>query len=180
MKKTNRVFIATSIDGFIADKNGGIEWLDTIPEINQIDSGYVGFVENIDAFLFGRATYEKVLSFGIEWPYQKPVFVLSTTLKSVPNELEGKVFLINGFIEGVLSEIHKKGFTNLYIDGGKVIQNFLNEDLIDEMVITIIPILLGEGIPLFSKLQKPIAFECVESTLYLGKIAQMRYVRKRH
>ena len=68
MVKSNKVFIATSIDGFIADEDGGIGWLDTIPEINTIDTGYADFIANIDALVMGRMTFEKVLSFGIDWP----------------------------------------------------------------------------------------------------------------
>ena len=71
MKSINSVFIAPSLDGYIADKNGGIEWLDTFPEINQIDSGYEAFMTHIDALVMGKNTFQKVLSFGIEWPYYK-------------------------------------------------------------------------------------------------------------
>ncbi len=74
-KQKNSVFIATSIDGYIADRDGGIDWLDTIPKIKDIDSGYAAFTAEIDALLMGRITFETVLGFDIEWPYKKPVFV---------------------------------------------------------------------------------------------------------
>lgn len=105
--KTNKVFIATSLDGFISDKNGGIEWLDTYPEINAVDTGYNAFTSNIDALVMGRTTFEKVLSFGIDWPYKIPVFVLSDSLTQVDAKLEGKVFLLNGTVMVVLEQIHR-------------------------------------------------------------------------
>ena len=75
MAFSNKVFIATSIDGYIADIHGNIEWLDSIPNPDGIDMGYYSFFDGIDAILMGRSSFEKVLSFGIEWPYTKPVFV---------------------------------------------------------------------------------------------------------
>jgi len=175
----NKVFIATSLDGYIADKAGGIDWLETFPEINTIDTGYQSFIATIDALVMGRATYEKVLSFGIEWPYKKPVYVLSNSLSSVPQNMKGKVHLLSGTNNEILSSIHKNGHKNLYIDGGQVIQNFLKEDLIDEMIITVIPVLLGHGIRLFGKLSDSLEFHCVSTTLYLDKIAQHHYIRNR-
>lgn len=178
MTPLNKIFIATSIDGFIADKKGDIDWLNSIPEINHIDTGYHQFTAEIDALLMGRSTFEKVLSFGIEWPYKKPVFVLSNSLSQIPDALKDRVHLTKGELTDVLEQIHKKGFNQLYIDGGKVIQSFLNADLIDEMIITIIPILLGGGIPLFSELPKSLDFECKKTTLFLNKVVQNHYIRK--
>ncbi len=179
MSAQNKVFIATSLDGYIADKDGGLDWLHAIPNPDQIDMGYGAFTAEIDALVMGRTTFETVLGFGIDWPYQKPVFVLSTTLSSVPQELEGKVYLINGPLKDVLSQIHEKGYYRLYIDGGKVIQSFLQEDLIDEMVITLIPVLLGGGTPLFADLPQALNFECTHSTIFLNKVVQNHFVRAR-
>ncbi|NVJ87179.1 MAG: dihydrofolate reductase [Algoriphagus sp.] len=179
MRNTNKVFIATSLDGFIADKKGGIDWLDAFPAINQIDTGYGAFMAQIDALLMGRNTFETVCSFDIEWPYEKPVFVLSNRLKEIPKALQDKVKLVSGPLQEVLDAIHQQGHHHLYIDGGKTIQSFLKEDLIDEMIITTIPFVLGGGIPLFSELPNPILFECVSSQTFLGKIVQSRFVRNR-
>lgn len=179
MNSKNKVFIATSLDGYIADKNGKIDWLNEIPEINTIDTGYETFTSETDAMVMGRTTYQTVLSFGIEWPYTKPVFVLSTTLTEVPENLKDKVFFVNGNLKNVLQTINNKGFHNLYIDGGRVIQSFLKEDLIDEMIITIIPILLGGGSSLFGEHPQQLHFECVNSKLYLDKIVQNRFVRNK-
>lgn len=177
--RSSRVFIATSLDGFIADEKGGIDWLNTIPNPEGDDMGYGQFISNIDALIMGRNTFETVCGFDIEWPYEKPVFVLSNSLGKIPKKYEDHAQLVNGNLKNVLSEIHRMGYHNLYVDGGRTIQNFLKEDLIDEMTITLIPILLGTGIPLFSAFEKPLNFECVETKLYLDKVVQNRFRRVR-
>ena len=179
MEKQNSVFIATSLDGFIADKNGGIDWLHSIPNLDHIDMGYAEFTSGIDAIVMGRTTFETVCGFDIDWPYEKPVFVLSHTLEQLPDELNGKAFLIKGSLNEIVEQIHQKGYYRLYIDGGKTIQGFLKEDLIEEMIITIIPTLLGGGAPLFSNLTNPMEFECTQSTVYLEKIVQNHFRRTR-
>lgn len=177
MEKKNKVFIATSLDGYIADKNGRIDWLHSIPNPDNIDMGYGEFNSQIDALLMGRITFETVLGFDIDWPYQKPVFVLSNTLTEIPEKYKDKAYLVKGTLKEIIGNIHKKGFYRLYIDGGKVIQSFLKEDLIDNMVITIIPTLLGSGIPLFSDLPNKLDFECTNSRIYLDKIVQNHFRR---
>ena len=177
MKKKNSVFIATSLDGYIADKDGNIDWLHTIPNPEQIDMGYRSFMSEIDALVMGRNTFETVCSFDIDWPYQKPVYVLSNSLSEVPEVYKGKAELVKGDLTTILTTIHSKGHDRLYIDGGTTIQHFLKEDLIDEMIITTIPVLLGEGTPLFNQLSKPLDFECIESTIFLNKIVQNRFRR---
>lgn len=178
-KTSNNVFIGASLDGYIADKAGGLAWLDMIPNPDNNDLGYIAFTEQIDALLMGRTTFETVINFDIDWPYSKPVFVLSNTLNKVPSDLEDKVFLIKGTLTEVLEAIHQRGFTRLYIDGGVTIQNFLKEDLIDNIIITTIPILLGGGSPLFSALPKELEFEYVKTEVYLEELVQTHYRRKR-
>lgn len=177
MEKKNKIFIATSIDGYIAEKNGEIKWLHSIPNPNGIDLGYTKFTSGVDAYVIGRTTFETVCSFDIDWPYQKPVFVLSNSMTTMPEKYIGKAELIKGTLKEVLDIIHRKKCFNLYIDGGKTIQSFLKEDLIDEMTITIIPYLLGGGIPLFADLNKKLEFECLDSQIYLGKIVQNHFRR---
>ena len=179
MKYKNIVFIAKSLDGYIAGKEGEIDWLDMVPNPDQDDMGYYALMEEIDAIVMGRNSFETVLGFDVEWPYSKPVFVLSSSLKEIPKELTGKVQLLNGKPSDILQEIHQKGYFNLYIDGGKTVQHFLEADLIDELRITTIPILLGGGIPLFGDLSKPLAFEHIKSELFLGQLVQNYYKRKR-
>lgn len=178
MTKKNSVFIATSLDGYIADKNGGIDWLYSIPNPNNDDMGYIEFTKDIDALVMGRTTFETVCGFNVDWPYNKPVFVLSRTLNEIPESHKGKAFLAQGTLTEVLKQIYQEGHYKLYIDGGTTIQGFLKENLIDEILITIIPILLGGGSPLFSELPKELEFELIGSKTFLNQITQNHYKRK--
>ena len=92
----NKVFIATSIDGFIADKKGGIDWLTSIPNPENNDMGYGEFISGINAIVMGRNTFQTVCGFDIDWPYTKPVFVLSNTMESIPKDYRGKAELMKG------------------------------------------------------------------------------------
>ncbi len=179
MKQKNIVFIAKSLDGYIAGKNGELEWLHAIPNPDNIDMGYNDLIEEIDAIVMGRTTFETVCGFGGEWPYSKHVFVLSNSLKEVPERLNKKVSLTNGSPQEILKEVNEKGYFKLYIDGGRTVQNFLKEDLIDELRITTIPILLGGGFSLFGDLPKPMELDHVESKVFLNQIVQDCYRRIR-
>jgi len=182
MEKKNCVFIAKSLDGFIADKKGSIDWLNSIPNPEQIDMGYSEFMNSIDAIIMGRNTFETVCSFNLGWPYTKPVFVLSSRLTKLPKEYEGyegQIEFVRGDLKKIMKYLNKKGFNKLYIDGGKTIQNFLKEDLIDEMTITTLPILLGGGSCLFGELEQPLIFEHIKSEIYLNAIVQNSYKRIR-
>ena len=150
---SNIVYIATSIDGFIAKKDGSVDWLMEVPNPDGGDFGFSKFMENIDALVMGRNTFEMVLSFG-ECPYNKKVFVPSNTLKSVPENIKEKAEIISGSPQEIVRNLNSRNYKNLYIDGGKTVQEFLNSDLIDELIVTRIPILLGEGIPLFANINK--------------------------
>lgn len=145
----NKVFIATSLDNYIADENGGIDWLTDFPPPTASDGGFSDFMDSVDAIVMGRNTFERVLSFGIQWPYVKKVFVWSNTLTSVPSNLTEKVELVSGNLQDVIQMIQHNGFVNIYVDGGKTIQTFLNANLIHEIILTQVPIVLGRGISLF-------------------------------
>ena len=93
---SNLVFIATSLDGYISDKDDGLDWLQSIPNPDNLDFGWGDLINRIDALIMGRKTFEKVCSFDCPWPYSKPVFVLSNSLSSLPEEYDGKAELING------------------------------------------------------------------------------------
>jgi len=177
VKVTHKVFIATSLDGYIADEEGGIEWLDTFPEINEVDTGYHSFMEKIDAMVMGRATFEKVLSFNVPWPYSVPVFVLSNSMASVPEGYEDKIQITKGTPHEISDQLLNEGHHQIYVDGGQVIQAFLEAGLIDEMVITTIPIMLGRGIPLFGQMEQSATYCCVETKLFFEKVAQNKYVK---
>ncbi len=173
----NIVYIATSIDGYIADKEGGLDWLFSTPNPDNSDFGYSDFINRIDAIVMGRKTFETVCGFECDWSYTKPVFVLSNSLTAVPEEYEEKAELISGPLREVVYAINQKGYKELYIDGGITIQSFLKENLIDELVITKVPVLLGGGVPLFGKLSEPINFEHVKTEVLLNAMVQSHYRR---
>ena len=154
---SGHVFIATSVDGFIARSNGDIDWLTDSPgETPGGDSGYDEFFASVDHLLMGRGTYEKVLTFD-HWPYgDKPVLVLSSTLMPAtqsPRSADAtpSVQVVRSLAEAVAA-LEAAGAAHVYIDGGKVVQACLAADLVDDLTITRIPVLLGEGIPLFGAL----------------------------
>ncbi len=175
----NIVFIATSLDGYIADQNNNVDWLHSVDNPEQCDMGFACHFERIDALVMGRNTLELVLSFDMDWPYSKPVYVLTNTMTEVPNGYEGKIFLVNGPLTNIVKNLNRQGYKNLYIDGGITIQSFLKEDLIDEMIITTIPIMLGGGIPLFGELDKPLNFKCIDSKRFVDAVSQNHFVRVR-
>lgn len=172
----NYIYIATSLDGYIATKEGGLDWLSEIPNPDQSDFGFGDFLAGIDCIVMGRNTYEKVLTFD-QWPYPKKVFVLSNSLKEVPAQLMDKVELVSGNVNEVIETINRQGFERIYVDGGKVIQSFLKEDLIDEMIITRIPVILGGGIPLFGELSEPVKFTHVKTEVLAGSMVKSYYSR---
>lgn len=175
---SNIVYIATSLDGYIADKDNNIEWLHDVPNPDGDDLGYNAFMSHIDALVMGRNTMEKVMSFECDWPYSKPVFVLSKTMTEVPAGYEGQIFLVNGSLETIVQGLNDKGFNNLYIDGGVTIQSFLKEDMIDELMITTIPVLLGGGVPLFGELIAPLKFKHVKAQRFLDCLVTNHFVRQ--
>ena len=174
----NFVYIATSLDGFIATSEGGLDWLDNNPNPEGDDFGWAEFMNGIDALVMGRKTFEKVASFGV-WPYTMPVFVLSRSKISVPGALENKVEVVYETPKKLVENLRTQGYQNLYIDGGITIQNFLADDLIDEMIITRVPILLGSGIPLFGKLQQRQYFKHVKTIVLNEILVKSHYTRIR-
>ena len=169
------VYIATSIDGYISGKDDRLDWLEMIPNPDKLDFGWTDLMSRIDAIVMGRKTFEKVCSFDCDWPYTKPVFVLSSTLKELSEKYDGKAEIINGALSDLLNTIKSKGYEHLYIDGGVTVQNFLKEDLIDEMIITTLPVLLGGGTPLFADLSKHMKFKLIKSEVFLNALVQNQY-----
>jgi dihydrofolate reductase len=174
----NYVYIAASLDGFIATPEGGIDWLEDAPNPEGGDFGFSEFISRVDAVLMGRATFDKVLGFD-GWPYHIPVFVLSNTLEDVPPDLEGKVRIVSGPLVEVIAQLGAEGFKDLYIDGGRVIQSFLREDLIDELIVTRFPKLLGRGLPLFGELNGILDFSHMETEVIQNYLVKSRYRRAR-
>lgn len=175
---SNIVYIGTSIDGYISAPDGSLDWLGyvAIPEGN--DLGFSEFMERVDAVVMGRKTFETLLGFGVGWHYPNPGIILSSTLESVPEDFAESVQLASGTPGEIVQLAEKQGFENLYIDGGTTVQRFLREDLIDELIITEIPLLLGGGDRLFGELDHYLGFELVESQVLLNQLVRKHYRRK--
>lgn len=177
MRAKVSVFIATSLDGFIARKDGSVDWLEkaNTTMLAGEDCGYESFFESIDALVLGRKTFELASSFKV-WPYGgRNVIVLSKTLKTVPTPLENLVSLTSLSPQAVIEKLSHEGSRHIYLDGGRTIQSFLVEQLVDEMTITTIPILLGEGIQLFGKLASDIELVHLKTHSYPNGFVQSKY-----
>ena len=162
MKKI--AYVGMSLDGYIADAAGGVDWLNELPNPDQSDYGFAEFMKSIDAVLMGANTFRVVQSYGI-WPYHKPVYVASNSIKVSPDGYQDKITLVKGDAQEILMLIEKDGNKRLYVDGGKLIQSCLKAGLLDEMIITHIPVILGDGISLFSKSSETIALEHVKTNV---------------
>lgn len=154
---TGHVFIATSIDGFIAEPDGGLDWLtDPPPETRHVAAhrgqdappGYEEFTAGMSHLVMGRGTYEKVLTFD-HWPYDRfEVLVISTTL---PQAGDDRVAVLRSLAEAC-SLLETDRATAVYVDGGQIVSEFLTAGLIDELTIARAPVILGDGLPLFHRL----------------------------
>lgn len=165
------VFIATSLDGFIARDNGDLDWL---PQGDVEPHGYDEFMASVDALIIGRKTFETVLGFGA-WPYgPKQVFVLSTG-PVLPAPEGASVEWMSGPAAEIVSRLDRRGVRHAYVDGGVTIQRFLRAGLIQRLIITRIPVLLGSGIPLFGALERDIPLKHVATRHYPSGLVQSEY-----
>ena len=166
------VFIATSLDGFIARANGDLDWL---PPGGGEPHGYDEFMATVDALVIGRKTFETVLAFDT-WPYgEKPVFVLSTRALAAPPP-GAVVEHMSGAPADIVSHLAARGIGHIYVDGGITIQRFLQAGLIQRLIITRVPVLIGDGIPLFSALPRDIVVKHVATRQYASGLVQSEYV----
>lgn len=147
MYKKLCLFIAMSLDGYIAKPDGDISFLDDMNQEGE-DYGYNAYIEMVDTILLGRKTYDKIRSMGVENPYgERDVYVITRTAK----KNSGNIIFYSGDIKQLVTSLKSKPGKNIYCDGGaEIIAQLLQENLIDEMTVSIIPILLGEGIRLFT------------------------------
>ena len=176
---TNIVYIGTSLDGRIASADGDFGWMEYVPNPDGDDLGFSAFMERVDAVVMGRSTFETLIGFDVGWHYPKPGLILSTTLDSVPDEFSKHVEITSGTPAQIVQFAQSKGYENLYIDGGDTVRRFLKDDLIDEIIITEIPILLGGGPRLFGEHDEHLGFELVGTHVYLDNLVKRHYRRKR-
>ncbi len=164
------IYIASSIDGYIARKDGNLDWLH-YGHIGDEDYGFKKFTSTIDAVVMGRNTYEVVAGFD-EWAYKdKRVIVLSKTLPKVRKEAE----LFSGQLTELLTKLHAENIKRIWVDGGVTVSKFLEEGLVDDITVSIIAMVLGSGIPLFSTMNQEHKCHLVSTQSYPSGLVQLKY-----
>ena len=178
---TCSVFCGISLDGFIARADGALDFLEGDGTAEMGDHGYEAFVAGIDAIVMGRNSFEKVMSFDA-WPYTKKVIVLSTRAVdlSAARARGADVEVMNASPQELVDQLAAKGFRRLYIDGGLTVQRFLRAGLIDRLIVTHVPVLIGQGIPLFGALEKDLRLKLVDSRAHPGGLVQSEYALATH
>jgi dihydrofolate reductase len=177
---TTSVFVGTSVDGFIARRGGAVDFLGSADAIDS-DMGFADFMATVDVMVMGRNTYDTVIDIiddpdGPDWPYgEMKVFVLTHRPVDVRPELASVVETAALAPEPLLRELESRGYERVYVDGGQTVQSFLRDDLIDEIIITDVPVLIGGGIPLFGDLDADIRLGHVDSVVFENGCVQTRY-----
>lgn len=177
------VYIATSADGYIATPDGGIDWLHTAgnleADMGTEDMGFQSYIDSVDCMIMGRKCMEIISSMNLtpeQWPYGViRIIVLSKTINEPPENLRGKVEIYSGDIRALILKLDNEGLKHAYIDGGSTITSFINLKLIDDITITKAPVLLGEGIPLFGKINQKVTLENVETVSFPNDFTQVKY-----
>ena len=166
------VFCGVSVDGFLARPDHGLDFLDTS---EQGPHGFEEFYGSVDVMVIGRKTFEVVLTFG-KWAYgKKQVVVLSSRPLDFSSIKDGVVEQMSGEPAEIAAQLQSRGFHHAYVDGGITIQRFLMAGMIDRMVITRVPVLIGAGIPLFGPLARDIRLHHVATRTYSGGLVQTEY-----
>jgi dihydrofolate reductase len=166
------VFCGVSVDGFLARPDHSLDFLETG---EQEPHGFEEFYNSIDVVVIGRKTFDVVLTFG-EWPYgKKPVVVLSSTQLNFSSIKDGVVEQMSGEPLEIVTKLKARSFKHAYIDGGITIQRFLSSGLIDRMIVTRVPILIGTGIPLFGPISHDITLHHLATRSFKGGLVQSEY-----
>ncbi|MCT1578920.1 dihydrofolate reductase family protein [Oceanobacillus kimchii] len=172
-KRKVKLFIATSLDGYIATKNESIQWLDDIE--GEGDNGYLRFYEEIDTVIMGNKTYQWLESQNLsEFPYQSKDCYVFSRKESGSNE---NVIFVNDDVERFIQMLQNKEGRDIWIvGGGELLSSFIEKDLIDEYIITVAPIILGEGIPLFKEASSVINLSLI-GTQKFNQFIELHYER---
>ncbi|HEY6110453.1 MAG TPA: dihydrofolate reductase family protein [Gemmatimonadales bacterium] len=167
------VFVGTSLDGFIARPNDALDFLEAG---GGVEHGFTEFLASVDAVVMGRRTFEVVLTFG-SWPYgTKPVVVLSSRPLDIPAFPGAVIEHMSGTPAEIVSRLAARGMSHIYVDGGATIQRFLEAGLIQRLVISHVPVLIGSGIPLFGPLSRDIVVRHVATRTYPTGLVQSEYL----
>lgn len=167
------LYIALSLDGYIADSSGSVEWLEGV-DGNGSNSGYADFIEHIDTVLMGRVTYDQVLKFG-DWPYKGLQSYVFSHSDHIDNP---QVTVVNQSPAALLGRIRQHPGKDIWLMGGaRLVNSFLQQNLVDEMILTMIPRLLGNGIRLFAGTYSFCTWQ-LKSSRQMGEIVELSYERE--
>jgi len=178
------VYIATSADGYIATTDGGVDWLHSAGDPNadmskNPDMGFNRFIASVDCMIMGRKCMQAISSFNLtdeQWPYpETKIYVLSHSIIKPPPNLTGKVEMYSGDITELMQQLEASGHKHAYIDGGATITAFINLQLINEMIITKAPVILGKGIPLFGEINTRVNLINSEAVAFPNDFIQIKY-----
>jgi len=184
------IFIAPSVDGFIATEDGGVHWLETAGKIlsekeassdlmKHFNMSMPNYMKDVDCMIIGRKLMEMLSSFNLtpeQWPYgDTKIIALSHTMKEPSENLKDRVEMYDGSIPDLITKLDKEGYKHAYVDGGTTITAFLNLELINEMTLTLAPVLLGSGIRLFGKLQEQINLGNAQATAFPNNFIEIKY-----
>ena len=176
MTITCTAYLAMSLDGFIAGPDHDLGWLDVLPPPANNDMGYSALMASVDALVMGRVTFDVVSGFDIPWPYTKPVVVMSKSMTDISANIDNvEVTALEPV--ALVTDLDARGMSKLYIDGGQVVTSFLQAGLLDELIVTVVPVVLGSGIRLFGELNQPHWFETTTSETFENGMVQTTYRR---
>lgn len=167
-------FLGMSLDGFIAGPNGELDWLDHIAAPKDNDMGYGALINSVDALVMGSSTFNVVANFDGPWPYELPVIVMSNTLTKLPEHAIGTELSSKSPTE-LVAALQDRSMSRLYIDGGAVVASFAEAGLLNELIVTQLPVVLGSGIPLMRGLLEPLWLTHASTEVFENGFVQTHY-----
>ena len=169
------LYIATSLDGYIAKPDGNLDWLTSFPLPEKGDYGYESLLKSIGTIIMGRKTYEDLIGFGIDWPYTEFATYVITRNKELTVNTPNTTLHTDNF-PIILDTIKEKSGKDIWlVGGGEIVSLFLNQNLIDKMIISVIPMLLGAGIPLFQGMEKEANWELAHIESFETGVVNLTY-----
>lgn len=172
------LYIATSLDGFIAGPGGDLEWLNSLPNPDNSDHGYAAFYGRVGATVMGRKTYDEIIGFGIGWPYKAVVsYVVTRDTAFEPSTPD--TFALRDDLPGLIRSLKQRlGEKDIWlVGGGQLITAFLSHNLIDQLIITHIPVILGQGIPLFPGKHPASSWQLIRTESFASGAVSLTYAR---
>ncbi|WP_149240296.1 dihydrofolate reductase family protein [Dyadobacter sp. 32] len=174
MDRTVILYIAATLDGYIATQDGDLKFLESVEREGE-DYGYGKFIKNVDAVIVGRKTYDKVLSMGFDFPHaEKESYIITRT----PRPDIGNIRFYTGEVKELVLKLKSEPGNNIFVDGGsEIVHLLMSENLIDEYIISIIPVLLGDGIRLFRDGRPQEDLRLISSTAFESGLVQLHYTK---